>query len=36
MYKGNWKDGKQDGQGILTDKDGNEVAAEWVNGKRIK
>lgn len=29
MYQGSWKDGKQHGKGILIDKDGNEMEAEW-------
>ena len=36
MYKGSWKDGKQHGKGTLVDKDGNQMEAEWNDGKRIK
>ena len=35
VYKGQWKDGKQHGYGVIIDKDGKEIKAEWAEGKKI-
>jgi hypothetical protein len=36
MYKGSWSNGKQHGKGTLIDKDGRELEAEWMDGKKVK
>ena len=33
-YKGNWKDGKQHGEGVLTNAEGKEAKGLWEEGKR--
>jgi len=32
-YDGEWKDGKQNGQGTLTFKDGSKYLGEWKDGE---
>ena len=33
-YDGDWKDGKENGQGTLTWSNGSKYEGEWKNGKR--
>jgi hypothetical protein len=35
IYKGDWKDDKENGKGILVDKNGTEIEGEWLDGKRL-
>ena len=35
-YKGPWKDGKQNGQALFIDIDGNEKLGVWVDGQLLK
>ncbi len=35
IYKGGWKDDKENGKGILVDKNGTEIEGEWLDGNRL-
>jgi hypothetical protein len=35
IYSGQWKDGKQDGEGLFTRKDKLTIKGIWKNGQRI-
>lgn len=35
-YKGPWKNGKQDGEGIFIDSHGQEKKGVWVMGRRTQ
>ena len=32
IYEGNWHEGKQNGKGIFTNKQGNKTQSLWQNG----
>jgi len=31
-----WKDGKQNGEGVMIEADGKRIAGEWADGKKVK
>ena len=35
-YDGNWKNGKQHGEGLYTTSNGKSRKGEWADGKRIR
>ena len=36
VYKGQWSEGKQCGEGIIVDENGKTRKGEWANGKRVQ